>query len=163
MILVVTTANVIMRAFFSHPIMGALELSTDMMVMVSYCSLPIITLLSDHISVDLIARKFSPVVQKILKFVNLIIYSLLCCYAGYATFLKGAYEKNLGTSGNALRIPYYIFYYIIGIMLLISVLCAIYNMVHIAVTGQEVTMTGIKEYSKRLLKKKQDQEKEDKA
>ncbi len=149
-ILLVTVANVVMRAFFDAPINGAFELSTDMMVMVSYCSLPIVTLLSEHIGVDLVAGKLPKPVQSVLKVINLVLYSVLCVYASYATFIKGAYEKQMGTCGSSLYIPYYIFYNIIGVMLLVSVACALYNIVHICVTGSEMQAGMVKEYSKKL-------------
>jgi len=151
-ILLVTVANVLMRALFAQPIKGALELSTDMMVMVSYCSLPIVTMLSRHISVDLLAGRFSANAQAVLKIFNLIVYSVLCVFAGYATFVKGAYEFNLGTCGSSLRIPYWIFYYIIGVMLFISVVCALYNIIHVIVTGEEVNEIRLDEYVRSLRK-----------
>jgi TRAP-type C4-dicarboxylate transport system permease small subunit len=137
-ILIATIVNVITRSFFNFALNGALEISTDMMIIVAFCALPAVTYFGGHIKVDLVVRKLPNLVQRICKCFNLLLTAGICGLGSWFVFVKAGATKTLGATGSSLHIPYYPFYYVISAMFLICALCAAYNMVSVIVRGDEI-------------------------
>jgi TRAP-type C4-dicarboxylate transport system permease small subunit len=136
-ILLATVGNIVLRAFFNRSMNGSIEISADMMVIVAFCALPAVTLTGGHISVDLLVRRFPARAQRALKCFNLLLGGGVCLIAAKYIFNQAAYQKQLGTSGSSLYIPYYPFYYLIAFMMLLCALCALYNLLRVAAVGEE--------------------------
>jgi TRAP-type C4-dicarboxylate transport system permease small subunit len=137
-ILVATTGNIILRAFFNRSLNGAIEISTDMMVLVAFCALPVVTFYNGHIKVDLVTAKLPAGVQRVLKCFNLLLVCLVCLVSVKYIYGQAFYQKQLGTSGSSLYIPYYPFYFLIAAMMLICALCVLYNLIRVIAVGDEL-------------------------
>ncbi len=137
-ILVLTIADILNRLIFSQTISGCVEIGELMMVIVTFCALPIVTLVNGHIKVDLVVGRFSHGVQNVFKCINLAFFSVICCLCAYQSVMEGNYVRFLAAKASVTKIPYFPFYYLIALMLVISVLCALYNLVRIVVTGYEL-------------------------
>jgi TRAP-type C4-dicarboxylate transport system permease small subunit len=136
-ILVATIGNIVMRAAFNIALNGAIEVSTEMMPVVAFCAMPLITFYGAHIKVDLLTRHFPRMVQKALRLVNLLLIAGISLIVSYYVLEKGFQQKELGASGSSLHIPYYPFYYLISAMMLLVALCVLYSSVRLITTGVE--------------------------
>ena len=139
-IMIMTFVNVFTRAFLSKPIFGIIDTSQLAMPIVALCALPIVTMFNTHIKVDLVADRLPQKVQDVLAIVNLVLCAAIMVAMSYYTFLKAAKVKTLGTMTASLSIPFYPVYYLIAVMMLVSALCAIYNIIHFAVSGTTVNV-----------------------
>lgn len=137
-ILIATIGNIILRAFFNRSMNGTIEISTDMMVLVAFCALPAVTFFNDHIKVDLLTRRLPARAQRVLKCFNLLIVGGIC-FIGAKYICDGAlYQKQLGSSGSSLYIPFYPFYYLIAAMMFLCALCVVYNLIRVVAVGDAV-------------------------
>lgn len=148
-ILFITTADVIARAFFNHSIYGAVQTAQITLSLVVMCAMPIVTMYNTHIKVDLLVERLPKKAQTVLGFVNLLFCAAVMLVVSYFTFGKMASVRAMGTSTDALHIPYWPVYMLIAIMLLLSALCAIYNMVHFSITGTTISPVSFDELKER--------------
>lgn len=106
-----TIADVLMRKLLSRSILGTLELTELLMLVVVFFTLSQTELLGGHIRVDLVAIHFSPRTQRAFDTVTQLCGSLLF---GLMTFSGLKYATNMGESGAVtqdLWIPVYPFIY----------------------------------------------------
>jgi len=154
-ILLNTTANVISRAFFSHSIFGSVQLSTVVLSLVVMCAMPVVTMYNTHIKVDLLVEKFPQKVQDVLFCFNFIACAAIMVITSLYTFQKAAKTMAMGTCTDALSIPYWPIYDLIAIMLMLSAVCAIYNLIHFLVSGTTVNPMTFTELKARLKNEKE--------
>ena len=153
-ILLNTTANVISRAFFSHSIYGSVQLSTVTLSLVVMCAMPVVTMYNTHIKVDLVAERLPQKGQNFLCGANFIVCAAIMVVTAIYTFQKAGKVRAMGTSTDALSIPYWPIYDLIAIMLLLSAVCAIYNLIHFIVTGVTVNPMTFSELKARIKNRK---------
>lgn len=158
-ILLNTTANVITRAFFSHSIYGSVQLSTVTLSLVVMCAMPVVTMYNTHIKVDLVAEKLPQKAQNVLFCFNFIVCAAIMVITAVYTFQKAGKVMAMGTSTDALSIPYWPIYDLIAVMLVLSAICAIYNLIHFIVSGTTVNPMTFTELKARLKSKKEAAEK----
>ena len=154
-ILLNTTANVISRAFFSHSIYGSVQLSTVTLSLVVMCAMPVVTMYNTHIKVDLVAEKLPQKAQNFLFCFNFIVCAAIMMITAVYTFQKAGKVMAMGTSTDALSIPYWPIYDLIAVMLVLSAICAIYNLIHFIVAGNTVNPMTFTELKARLKNKKE--------
>ena len=140
-----TTVNVISRAFFKHAINGSVQTSQIVMALVALCALPIVTMYNSHIKVDVVAEKLPEKGQKVMQTLNLIICGIMMFVMGYYTFIKAAKAKTMGLAMDVPKFPHWPIYGLIAIMLIISGICAFYNVIHFAKTGNVITAMTFRE------------------
>jgi TRAP-type C4-dicarboxylate transport system permease small subunit len=137
-ILVATLTNVISRAVFNIALNGAVDLSNVFLVAVAFCALPGVTFYGGHIKVDIVTEKMPPPLRKFFQGFNLAATTAICALTAWYTIGKAIKEITVGSSGSALRIPYYPFYFLISAMFFLTAFCVAYNLVHLIVTGTEI-------------------------
>ncbi len=140
-----TTVNVISRAFFKNAINGSVQTSQIVMALVALCALPIVTMYNTHIKVDVVAEKLPQKGQDALQIMNLILCGIMQFVCGYYTFLKTAKAKTMGLAMDVPPFPHWPIYLLIAIMLIISGICAFYNVFHFVKTGTVITATTFRE------------------
>lgn len=151
-----TTVNVITRSFFSKSINGSVQTSQIVLSLVALCALPIVTMYNTHIKVDVVADKLPEKGQKFLLVMNLVISAATMFIAGYYTFIKAGKARNMGLSMDVPKFPHWPIYDLIAIMMIISGICAVYNIFHYAVTGTTIGLTTFDEVKARIKGKKED-------
>jgi len=154
-IAIITVANVITRYFFSLAIWGSQDTSSLALSIVALGSLPVVTMFNGHIKVDLIVNNFSQKAQKWFSYANLFLCAGMMSVMSFFTFLKMEKVLKMKSVTQALSIPYWPFYLIIAVMLGFASLCAIYNLVHIAITGCPVTAATFDEVKGRIKGKRE--------
>ena len=151
-----TFVNVISRYVFSKAINGSVQLAQITLSLVALCSLPIVTMFNSHIQVDALVEKLPKKAQNFATFFNLIFCSAMMVILSYYTFIKTFKVKAMGLAMDVPPIPHWPVYLLIAIMLAVSALCAIYNVVHYAVSGTVVTINTFDQVKERLSKKKKE-------
>ena len=150
-----TTVNVITRSFFSKSINGSVQTSQIVLSLVALCALPIVTMYNTHIKVDVVAEKLPEKGQNFLLIMNLIISGATMFIAGYYTFLKADKARAMGLAMDVPKFPHWPIYELIAIMMVISGICAVYNIIHFAVTGTTVGLTTFDEVKARVKARKE--------
>ncbi len=149
-IMINTTVNVISRAFFKNAINGSVQTSQIVMALVAMCALPIVTMYNSHIKVDVVAEKFPQKGQNILQVANLILCGVMMFVAGYYTFIKASKAASQGLAMDVPPFPHWPIYDLIAIMLIVSGVCAFYNVFHFLKTGTVINAATFTEIKDRL-------------
>lgn len=123
-IMSLTVADVFMRKTFSKSILGTIEMSEFMMVILVFFSLAQAELLGRHVKVDLVMKRFGKrtqeVVDMIIQFICFLLFGAITWYSlAYASNMKVSKEVSLD-----LLIPKYPFIYavVVGCALLPQIL-----------------------------------------
>jgi TRAP-type C4-dicarboxylate transport system permease small subunit len=103
--MLITTADVILRYLFDRPIMGSFELTEILMVSMAGLSLAWCTLKSGHIRVDIITSMFSKKTNRAIDIVNYIITAALCGFLVPALINRYIGGVKLDIRTYVLRIP----------------------------------------------------------
>lgn len=151
-----TFVNVISRFVFRKAINGSVQVAQITLSLVALCSLPIVTMYNSHIQVDSLVEKLPKKAQTVCTFANLILCSAMMIVLSYYTVLKTIKIKAMGISMDVPPIPHWPVYLLIAIMMAVSALCAIYNVIHYAVSGSLVNVTTFDEVKERLAKRKEE-------
>jgi len=81
-IMVVTSADVLMRRFLNKPITGSLEISTSLLIVVIFCCVAWVMTEKGHIIVDIFSdrypKKVREVITSIALFLSMITVGLIC-------------------------------------------------------------------------------------
>ena len=144
-IAIITTINIISRALFSHNMNMAFETSELAMAIISFGALPMVTLYNRHIKVDLVVSRFAKAGQTFMTILNNALCALFMIFLFYNTYEKGLRAMAQNTQKNVTGIKFWPFYMFIALMLLIAALCCLYNILHIALTGEPVLETTFDE------------------
>jgi TRAP-type C4-dicarboxylate transport system permease small subunit len=103
--MLVTTADVILRYLFDRPILGSFEITELLMVTIAGLSLAWCTLKSGHIRVDIITSMFSKKTNRAIDTINYIITAALCGFIVPALIGRYIEGEKLKVSTYVLNIP----------------------------------------------------------
>jgi TRAP-type C4-dicarboxylate transport system permease small subunit len=103
--MLLTTADVILRYLFDSPILGSFELTEILMVSMAGLSLAWCTLKSGHIRVDIIIGMFSKKTNRTIDIVNYIITAALCGFIVPALINRYIEGEKLDIRTYVLKIP----------------------------------------------------------
>lgn len=96
LMLLLTVADVVLRATLNKPIIGATEIAEQMMVAIVFLGLRWCALQGKQIRVDLFASRYSPAMQRVVDLmvylVGLIMVAIMC----WRTFLATLTVQKLG-------------------------------------------------------------------
>jgi TRAP-type C4-dicarboxylate transport system permease small subunit len=110
-----TVANVVLRAFFSRPIPGDVELIEVAMVCTGFLGMAWCAIKEKHIRVDLLMQYFpgriKGVVDSIGYIVGLICYTIIAWHS----INEGIANKTIGRATASLGIPVYPFYWVTAV------------------------------------------------
>jgi TRAP-type C4-dicarboxylate transport system permease small subunit len=122
--MLMTMTDVLLRKFTNYSILGTVELTELMMVIVIFCSLAQCEVNDGHIKVDLVFKRFRPrmrlVVDTITQFLCFALFSLMA----WAMYRHAVNVKEWGEITFDLGFPLYPFVYVasFGCLLLALVL-----------------------------------------
>jgi TRAP-type C4-dicarboxylate transport system permease small subunit len=118
LMVLLTTADVLLRYIFRSPITGAYELTEFMMVVVAFPALAWCAVKGGHVKVDLVMSRLPPRVQSIVDSIT-----LLAALGTYVIMTwQGAMQANLvKATSSLLRWPHVPFYWVMALGL--AVLC----------------------------------------
>jgi TRAP-type C4-dicarboxylate transport system permease small subunit len=133
-----TVSDVFLRYFLRRPILGATELTENMMVCLAFLGLAWCALQEGHLKVDLVITNFSPRVQAIVDSITSCAGLILVGLIAWRSFLEGMVVQQLHIVSSLLKLPAFPFYYVLALgcamLCLVMVIHLIQN-IHNAVKG----------------------------
>jgi TRAP-type C4-dicarboxylate transport system permease small subunit len=122
--MIMTMTDVFLRKFSNISILGTVELTELMMIIVVFCSLAECQVHDGHIKVDLVLKRFSPKVQSLFDVITQSICFLLFSMMTWAILRQANNIKEWGEVTVDLALPIYPFIYVavVGCALLALVL-----------------------------------------
>jgi TRAP-type C4-dicarboxylate transport system permease small subunit len=122
--MIMTMTDVLLRKFTNFSILGSVELTELMMVVIVFCSLAQCEADDGHIKVDLIYKRFSPRIRAVLDITTQFLCCVLFCVMAWALYLQAVDMKEWGEVTIDLNWPVYPFVYVasFGCILLALVL-----------------------------------------
>lgn len=120
--MMMTVADVILRYFFSLPIIGSMEISIVMMACVVFLGLAWCALKDGHISVDIVTGRLSKRGRALLNGFDNLITLVLALVIAWRSFLEALSVKDMEITSPILGIPRYPFIFVasFGFFLLFS-------------------------------------------
>ena len=103
--MMLTTADVILRYIFDSPILGSMEMTELLMVSIAGLSLAWCTLKSGHIRVDIITNMFSKKTNRTIDVVNYILTGGICAFIVPALINRYIEGEKLDLRTYVLHIP----------------------------------------------------------
>lgn len=94
LMVLITFFDVVMRYFLKHPIVGSQEMVEFLMVITMYGGMPVAAARGMLISVDAVAKKFSPTVRKILRLFFTILCAISACLMCWKVGQQCLYYAN---------------------------------------------------------------------
>jgi TRAP-type C4-dicarboxylate transport system permease small subunit len=107
--MMMTVFDVILRYFFSKPIIGSMEISVVLMVCVVFLGIGWCALNEGHISVDIITGKLSKRGRALLNAFDNIVTLVLALIIAWRSFIEALSAKEMEVSSPILGIPRYPF------------------------------------------------------
>lgn len=115
LMMLLTVADVFMRKVFNNSILGTVEVTELMMVVLIFFSLAHTEIADGHVKVDLVLSRFTPKVQSIFDiFTQLVCFGLFCLLT-WSSFKYAASMRASGEVTQDLLIPIYPFVYIVAL------------------------------------------------
>jgi len=120
--MMMTVFDVILRYFFSRPIIGSMEISVVLMVCVVFLGIGWCALKDGHISVDIITGKLSKRSRALLNGFDNIVTLVLALVIAWRSFIEALSAKEMEVTSPILGIPRYPFVFVtsFGFFLLFS-------------------------------------------
>lgn len=110
LMMMLTVADVFMRAVLNKPIIGTTEIIEQMMVAVVFFGIGWCALKGKHITVDLFVSRYPAGLQKIIDiiiyFVGLILVAFIC----WRTFMSTLVVQDFGLTSAYIEMPKFPFY-----------------------------------------------------
>jgi TRAP-type C4-dicarboxylate transport system permease small subunit len=103
--MMLTTADVILRYLFDSPILGSFEMTELLMVSIAGLTLAWCTLKSGHIRVDIIINMFSKKTNRTIDVVNYILTGVICAFIVPALINRYIEGEKLDVRTYVLKIP----------------------------------------------------------
>lgn len=130
--MVLTIADVVLRKTISRSILGTVEVTEFMMVVLVFFGLAQTEILNGHVKVDLVMRRFGDRVQGVVDAITQFICFLLFGTATWATLVYSSTMRASKEVTQDLWIPKYPFLYVVavgwallGLVLFIKLLMAL--------------------------------------
>ena len=108
--MLLTVTDVILRYFFSKPIMGSMELTEYFMVIAGFLGIAYCGLKKKHLKVDLIVSSFSPRTQGIFDIITYILALTVVPLVVWQNVVQALYARADNVVSDLLEWPAYPFY-----------------------------------------------------
>ena len=120
--MVLTAADVFLRAVFNSPITGAIDITVCLMPILTISGLAFVSITRTHINADILVRKLSPRTQKVIETITTFLSFVFCLLVSWQSFLNMKAVSDQGVTTGVLPIPVYPFVGLVGVgMLLVTV------------------------------------------
>ncbi|MFQ5841932.1 MAG: TRAP transporter small permease subunit, partial [Thermodesulfobacteriota bacterium] len=113
--MLLTIADVFLRKVFSKSILGTVEVTEFMMVIVVFFSLTQTEILNRHVKVDLLMSRLGQRTQGLIDMITQLVCFLLLGGITWSTLVYSAKMKAAGEVSQDLWIPVYPFVYIVAV------------------------------------------------
>jgi len=118
--MMLTTADVVMRYVFNAPLRGAFELTEVMLVVLIFSGLPVVSHNNKHVTMDVIDRFLSESVRKGLAAVIHLIFSSALIGIAWLIWGKAGHLAQTGDTTADLKIPLAPFVYLMAFLIALS-------------------------------------------
>lgn len=115
LMMLLTIADVFLRKVFSRPIMGTVEVTEFMMVILVFFSLSQTEVLNRHVKVDLVMSRFGERTQGLIDMITQFVCFVLFVGITWSTLIYSATMRASGEVSQDLWIPIYPFVYIVAV------------------------------------------------
>jgi TRAP-type C4-dicarboxylate transport system permease small subunit len=112
--MLLTVADVCLRYFLRQPILGATELTENMMVCMAFFALAWCAGQQGHLRVDLVVSRFSPRMQAVFDSITSMVGLIIVALIAWRSFLEGLAVRQLNIISSLLKIPAFPFYYVVA-------------------------------------------------
>lgn len=129
--MILTVVQSIGRYGFNHPIPGDIELSSFFLVTSTFLVCAYTMVEKRHVSVGLIADRFSPRAQAIIDSFTYILCLVVAIVAFWQSFVRGINMVQVRQSSGVLHIPIFPFIFIVGIGWGMFALATAIHLVHL--------------------------------
>ncbi len=143
-LMLVTVADVILRAFFKTAITGSNELSVAIMVCAGFLGMAWCAFSDSHIKVDLLVCRLPLKTQKYFYVFNYILVFLISAFISLESFNGALDVKFLGSESQLLGIPQYPFYIVVSFSYLLMSITGLFFFIK-ATFIKEIDVTCIHE------------------
>lgn len=113
--MMLTVADVFLRYFLRRPILGATEITENMMVCLTFFALAWCAVQYSHLKVDLVISFFSPRVQAVVDSITSLAGLVMVALIAWRSFLEAIAVKQLHIVSSLVRIPAFPFYFVISL------------------------------------------------
>lgn len=115
LMMLLTVSDVVGRKLFSHSVMGSVELSEFMLLILIFFSLAHGEAKNAHVKVDFVMGLFSPRVRAVVDMVTQFIGFLLCGLITWSSLVYAGKMKAAGDVSQDLWLPKYPFVYVVAL------------------------------------------------
>ncbi len=113
-LMLLTVADVFLRALFRAPILGSFELTEFSLVVMAFLAIPWAAARKVNVRVDLLVCRLSPRMQVVFDTVTCFMALLLTAFCAWYTVPQALYIWRLGSESDMLKIPVYPFYFLVA-------------------------------------------------
>lgn len=110
LMMLLTVADVVLRAALNKPIIGATEITEQMMVGIVFLGLGWCALQGKQIRVDLFASRYPPGKQRVIDLITYFVGLLMVAVICWRTLVTTLTVKDLGLTCAYIEVPKYPFY-----------------------------------------------------
>lgn len=110
LMMLLTVADVFLRATISRPIIGTTEITEQMMVLVVFLGFGWCCLQGKHVRVDLFVSRYPRGAQKIIDIITIFIGMILVAIICWQTIMMTLTMQRLGITASYIKVPKYPFY-----------------------------------------------------
>jgi len=130
LMMLLTVAHGIGRYVFNSPILGLVEMSQFMLVLVIFMLMPYTEIKKNHLVIGLIVDRMPQKGQAIINSIMYIFSLLVLGVATYRAFERGVFQIGAGQTSMFLRIPHWPFFFIVCLCWLLLMLAIVVNLIH---------------------------------
>ena len=130
LLMLLITADVLLRALLKWPILGTNELSEFMMIIVVYLAIAYTQHKKSHVSVDLLITRFPKKVQAIVDSVTYFLGFSLCTLIAWQAFVDVGRLRDIGRVSDILSIPVAPFQLVMAIGFVVFCLVLLLDLLH---------------------------------
>jgi TRAP-type C4-dicarboxylate transport system permease small subunit len=113
LMMLLTVTDVFLRKVFSHSILGTVEVTEFLLVIVIFFTLADTEILNGHVKVDLVMSRFGVRAQAVVDMITQFICFLLCVIITWSTLIYSEQMRVSGEVSQDLWLPVYPFIYIV--------------------------------------------------
>ncbi|PKN28332.1 MAG: hypothetical protein CVU64_13840 [Deltaproteobacteria bacterium HGW-Deltaproteobacteria-21] len=114
LMMLLTVSDVLLRYFLRRPILGATELTENMMACLAFLSLAWCAVERSHLKVDVVMIMFSSRVQALFDSITSLLGLCLVALIAWRGFVEAVAVKELNIESSLLGIPASPFYYVMA-------------------------------------------------
>jgi TRAP-type C4-dicarboxylate transport system permease small subunit len=113
--MILTALDVILRYLFNSPILGVLEITEFMMVVIVFFSLAYTQSAKKHVAVDFLVIRLSKRKQRIIDLISYMIYVLLLMVICWKSISKGLEIMETNEVSGTLSFPVFPFFFVVAL------------------------------------------------